>query len=103
LAYLHFSSDCVIEHLEGMTHPANRPLRRPANQTGYESSTAWLIATLATATITQSYGDRLANIMAAQGKDIFATNVRPTSVDFPIAEYRPLQSSNGAMSHRRMI
>jgi hypothetical protein len=70
-----------------MKHPANSPLRRPDYQTGYESSTAWLIATVATATITELYGDLLPNIIAAQEKDIFDTNVQPTSVNFAIAEF----------------
>jgi hypothetical protein len=84
------SYDCVIEHLEGKTNPADGPSRRPDYEIGYEGATARLLATLATNTV-EPYNDLLQEIKTAQAIDALAADVKRRIVGTPIIDIPDLQ------------
>lgn len=78
--------DLVIEHLKDKKHRAHRPLRRSGYEIRCDIMTATLLATLAGTTISESYGDLLPDIKAAQQTHLLATDVQQTLVDVSTAD-----------------
>ena len=73
LAVILFWYPSFIEHLKGKKNTADGPLQRPNYKIGYEDMTASRRTTIASTTITESYGDFLPNIMAAQEANFLFT------------------------------
>jgi len=65
--------------------------------------TAKLLPTLAVTTITESYGDHLPEIKAAQETNCFATEIQLTSVDVSTANESQWISIDGALTYERRI
>jgi len=74
------------------------PRRGRDYEIGYENMTARLLATLAATTITESYGDLLPEITAAQETDFVATKIRPTLVDVSIVDESQLRTVDGPLT-----
>jgi len=70
----------VIEHLEGSKNPADGPPRGPANEVGYESTLAQLLATVPV----EPYDDLMPAVIEAQASDLLAVDVSAKLVDQPI-------------------
>jgi len=95
--------DLVIEHLECKKNPADGPSRRPDYKSGYENTTARLLATIAAITITESYGELLPEIKTAQETEFSATKIRPTLVDVSTADESQWRLVDGVMTYERRI
>jgi len=89
--------------MEGKTNPADGPSRSPNYEIGYENMTARLLATLAATMITDSYGDLLLEIKAAQKSDFLATKIQPTLVDVSTADESQWRSIDRALTYERRI
>lgn len=77
--------DFIIEHLEGNKNPVDRPSRKPHYEISHEIIMARLLATLTATTITESYGDLLQEVKAAQETNFLDTTIRTTLIGIAIA------------------
>jgi len=93
----------VIEHMEGRKKSADWRWRRPEYEIGYDIMTTNLLATWAASTITESYGDLLPDIKAAEVTEFSATAIRATLVHISTAEESQWRSIDRAGTYERRI
>jgi len=86
-----------------MKNPADGQSRWPNYKLGYENMMPTLLAIWAATTITESYGDCLPEIMAAQETGVLATTIQPTLVDVSITDGRQWISIDRALTYERRI
>jgi len=97
------SYDFIIGHLDGKKNQVDGLSRRPDFEIGYGNMTGRLLATLAAATITESYGDLLSDIKAVQQTDFLATEIQPILVDVSTADKSQWISIDLASTYDRRI
>ena len=79
------------------------PSRRPDYEICNDNIMVRFLATLAVTTITESYGDLLPEIKAAQKSDLLATKIQLTMVDDLIPDESQWRSIKGALIYERSI